>query len=83
MAAKPIVDGLQEQLNDSVEVVHLNLLSAVGREAARRYGIKIVPATLVFDRQGQLVERQMGIPNAERLVNKIGSSLEEGKQSKS
>jgi hypothetical protein len=32
--AKPIVNGIPEQTNNSVEVIHLNLLVGAGREAA-------------------------------------------------
>ena len=52
--AKPIVDGIPEQTKDSVEVIHLNLLVAAGREAAGRgtaigsLEVKLKESTPVF-----------------------------------
>ena len=69
--AKPIVDGFGEQMGEGVEVIQLNLLSAVGRKAARKWGVSIVPATLLFDGQGEIIDRQMGMPDLGRLVDGI------------
>ena len=69
--AKPIVDGIPEQTNDSVEVIHLNLLMGAGREAAGRYGVRMVPATVLLDNQGQLLDRQTGRPDSSRLIDKM------------
>ena len=72
--AKPIVNGIPEQTNETVEVIHLNLLVGAGREAAARYGVRMVPATVLLDNQGQLVDRQTGRPDANRLIGKMGHS---------
>ena len=69
--AKPIVDGIPEQKTESVEVIHLNLLLGAGREAAGRYGVRLVPATVLLDNQGQLVDRQTGRPNAGQLLGRM------------
>ena len=74
--AKPIVNGIPEQTNNSVEVIHLNLLVGAGREAAGRYGVRVVPATVLLDNQGQLLDRQTGRPNASRLIEKMRLSQE-------
>ena len=74
--AKPIVDGIPEQTNDSVEVIHLNLLVGAGREAAGRYGVRMVPATVLLDNQGQLLDKHTGRPDAGRLIGKMGHSLQ-------
>ena len=70
--AKPIVDGIPEQTNNGLEVIHLNLATGIGREAARQYGIHMVPATVLIDRQGQLLDQQSGRPDSSRLINKMG-----------
>ena len=54
-----------------VDVVHLNLVSAVGREVGRQYGVKIVPTTLLFDEQGDLVARVNGVPKKDELFGRI------------
>lgn len=67
--AKPIVDGIPEQTNNQVEVIHLNLLTAVGREVGGHYGVRMVPATVLVDNQDRLVDQQSGRPNSNRLIN--------------
>ena len=69
--AKPIVDGIPEQTNDSIEVIHLNMLLGAGREAAGRYGVRVVPATVLIDSRGQLLDRQSGRPDVARLISKM------------
>jgi hypothetical protein len=69
--AKPIVDGIPKHSNESVEVIHLNLLVGAGREAAGRYGVRMVPATLLLDNRGQLLDRQSGRPDATRLIGRM------------
>ena len=56
--AKPIVDGIPEQTNESVEVINLKLLVGAGRETAGRYGVRMVPATVLLDSQGQLLDHR-------------------------
>ena len=65
------MDGVKKQMGDEIELIHLNLLSPVGREAARTFGVYIVPVTLLFDRSGEIVVRKMGMPNAMQLVEGI------------
>lgn len=66
-----IVDGLKKQMGDEVGLIHLNLLSPVGRKAARAFDVYIVPVTLLFDGGGELVMRKMGMPNEGKLVDGI------------
>ncbi len=70
--AKPIVNGIPEQTNGSVEVIHLNSLVGAGREAAGLYSVRAMPATGLVDRQGQLLERESGLPDAGRLIGNVG-----------
>mgnify|MGYP005855608331 CR=1 FL=1 len=48
-------------------VLRIDLLSGVGREAARAYGVRMVPTTLLFDGEGRVVLRETGLPDAERF----------------
>jgi hypothetical protein len=75
--AKPIVDGIPERTNDSVEVIHLNMLLNTGREAAGKYGIRMVPATVLLDNQGQFLDRQIGRPDVSRLIGKLRLSQDQ------
>ncbi len=57
------MDGLREEVGG--QVLHLDLLSEFGGEVARRYGVRAVPETLLFDGDGRVVMRQSGVPDAE------------------
>jgi hypothetical protein len=58
-------------MNSTVKVIHLNLLSGVGRATAARYMVPVTPTTLLFNQQGKLVDRQMGRPDTTRLRDKM------------
>jgi hypothetical protein len=59
--AKPIVDGLEDDLAGQAKVIRLDLLSPVGREAARHFGVRGLPTLLVVDGQGRVVLTQLGL----------------------
>ena len=61
-------------MGDSVEIIRLDLLSAIGRQAAREYGVHMVPATLLFDGNGELLNKKIGMPEAEKMVAIIQQS---------
>ena len=61
--AKPIVDGLERELEGQARVVRLSALNAMGQEVAQRYDVRGVPTFLIFDGQGELIGRQVGFPN--------------------
>ena len=71
MKATSIVDGIQSQSAGEVDVVHLNLLGKAGREVAAAYGVKVVPATVVFDQGGQTLYRHNGFPDADRIRQRL------------
>lgn len=65
--AKPIVDGITDDLNGQADVLRIDLLSEVGRATASEYRVKVVPTTLVFDGHGQIVLREVGLPDASAI----------------
>ena len=65
------MNGIEAQMGNMVEIIRLDLLGAIGRQAAREYGVYIVPATLLFDGQGELIDRQMGMPEAKKVIEII------------
>ena len=73
LVAKPVVDGIERDLKGKAEVVRLNLLSKVGREAASRYGVSSVPTTLVLDAGSKVVYRHTGMPERRAIVALIGA----------
>ena len=50
-------------------MVRIDLLSKVGREAAYNYGIKLIPAVVVFDGHGRVILQQSGLIDA-AAINK-------------
>ena len=65
--AKPIVDGLERELEGQAQVVRLSVFSKMGQEIARRHGVRGVPTFLVFDGQGNLLGRQVGFPDRVKI----------------
>ncbi len=57
---KPIVDRLESDLKGKADVLRLDLMSRVGRESARQYGVTFIPALLLFDGEGNVILRQQG-----------------------
>lgn len=56
-------------------VLRIDLLSGVGREAARAYGVRMVPTTLLFDGEGRVVLRETGLPDAERFRVRVAELI--------
>ena len=65
--AKPIVDGLERELEGQARVIRLSALSAMGQEVAQRYDVRGVPTFLIFDGHGELIGRQVGYPNRSEI----------------
>jgi thioredoxin-related protein len=65
------VDGIERDLKGSAEVVRLNLMGKVGREAASRYRVQAVPTILVLDSDGNVVYRHVGMPDRSEVVARV------------
>ena len=65
------MDRLEADLKGRATVLRIDLLSPVGREAARNYGVTLIPAVLVFDGQGQVILRQTGVIDAPAISTTI------------
>lgn len=73
--AKPVVDGLENNLAGKAEVIRLDVLSQVGRQAAARYGIRGVPSLVVVGENGQAVYGQAGIPRPGPVLEQVETIL--------
>ena len=69
--AKPIVDGIEKDVEGRAKVVRLGVMSSLGIDAARRYGVRGVPTLILFDGAGQVVEQSVGIPDRESVVAQV------------
>ncbi len=70
--AKPVVDRLERALQGQGEVIRLDVMSNLGLTVARMYGVRATPTLLVFDGAGNIVHRQVGIPNADAVLAAVG-----------
>ncbi len=73
LVAKPIVDGIEKDLKGKAEVVRLNMLNRVGREAASRYGVPAVPTLVVLDADGNVIHHHTGKPNRREVVARVSA----------
>ena len=73
--AKPVVNRIEEQLDGKAQIVRLDMLSRVGRQAAMRYGVRGMPTLMVVDGNGQPVYGRYGIPIPGQVVEQVDTLL--------
>lgn len=64
LAAKPAVDGFEREYEGRARVLRADLQSDAGGRLAERYAIDTVPSFLVFDADGDVVDRFEGTSGA-------------------
>ena len=67
------MDGIERDLGDRAQVIRLSVVSKLGNEIAGRYGVRGVPTLLIFDGEGNLAERQTGIPSRQEVVARVNA----------
>ena len=68
----PLLDEVEEEMADKITVVKVNIDDA--DEIAMRYRIMSIP-TLIFFKNGQMVDRSVGAMPKNLLVDKINANL--------
>ena len=66
--SKPVVDRLEADLEGQAEVLRVNAMTRVGATLAGRYGVRGVPAFILFDGHGQIVYARAGSPDKEAIT---------------
>jgi thioredoxin-related protein len=66
--AKPVVDGIERDLEGEAEVLRLGVTNGVGRELAIRYGVRSVPTLVLLNGNGDVVLKQAGLPRRGEIV---------------
>ena len=61
-------------------MVRLSVLDPVGSEIARQHNVASLPTFLIFDGDGNLIERQIGIPDRARIKALIANPTAEPRQ---
>jgi thioredoxin-related protein len=75
-----MVDRLERELEGQAQVVRLSVLDPVGSEIARQHNVASLPTFLIFDGDGNLIERQIGIPDRARIKALIANPTSEPRQ---
>jgi len=65
--AKPVVDGLEQELDGKAQVLRLSVMDDVGGELAMRYGARGVPTFVLLDGAGEVVFTHTGMPDRDRI----------------
>lgn len=66
----PVMDSVSQDLGISVQRIDVD----ASRDLADKYQIRSVP-TLIFERDGEIVHRQMGAMGKQQLVSLIQSKM--------
>lgn len=69
--AKPIVDGLEQDLIGQAKVVRLDLMSSVGQQAAGYFGVRGIPTLLVVDGEGEVILTQVGLIRSGEVKSEV------------
>lgn len=73
----PIVDGLAEKYQEQVVTKRVNANEGTGPQIMRAYGIPGHPTVLIFNAQGQEVQRFVGPQPAEVIEEALQETVEE------
>jgi len=68
---KPIVDGLEQELEGQLIFIRLNIQESVGRELAPVYDFQYTPTFIFFDAQGNELWREVGGLDVERVRDSL------------
>ena len=68
----PILDEVEEEMSDKISVVKVNVDDA--DQIAMQYRIMSIP-TLLFFKNGQIVDKTVGAMPKNQLIDKINSNL--------
>jgi thiol-disulfide isomerase/thioredoxin len=69
--AKPIVDGLEKDLEGKADVIRLNAMTSIGRQAAAHFGARGLPTLVLVDGNGEVVLTQVGIIRARAVQEQV------------
>ena len=73
--SKPIVNGIEQDYETRLQVVHLDARNADNRAIASQIGVQMTPTYVLFDAQGSEVWRAMGVfsrPQFDVIVATLG-----------
>lgn len=71
------MDGLEQDLSGKATVLHLDVTSRLGRQAAASYGVRGTPTLIVVDGQGQPVLTQVALVRPGAVKRSIDALVSE------
>ena len=71
LAARPIVDGIEQDLGDAAKVIRLDVFTPLGQQMAARYRARSVPTFVILDGQGNVFRVSSGIPDAGAIKSAV------------
>jgi len=69
--AKPVVDGIEQDLAGRAQVLRLNVADPVGLQIAQRYGVRSLPTLVILDGKGQVYKQIVGVPGRREVVELV------------
>ena len=60
MAARPVVDGIEQRFSDRLTVLRVDIQSPAGAVLSREMGAAFTPAFILFDADGREQLRRLG-----------------------
>jgi thioredoxin-related protein len=66
--AKPVVDGIEQDLEGQAQVLRLGVMDDIGGGLAMRYGVRGVPTLVVLNGAGEVVLKQAGMLDRAAVV---------------
>ncbi len=69
------MDGLERELEGQAQVLRLNLRDAVGGKLAMRYGVRGVPTLVLLNGAGEVVLKQVGMPERAEITAAVQELL--------
>lgn len=73
MAAKPIVDGIEEQNQGELSVIRLNVQDNSSQPLIERYDFRFTPTFILFDSGGEEVLRSVGAIDPQQVQDMLDS----------
>lgn len=73
MAAKPIVDGIENQHADDLNVIRVNVQDEAMRPLMKTYAFQFTPTFILFDPGGDEIFRTVGAIDPEAIDKALSS----------
>ncbi len=73
MAAKPIVDGIEQKYQNRLMVLRLNIQDPTSLPYLDRYNFQYTPTFILFDGNGEEIWRRIGSINVDEIDRLIAS----------